>query len=158
MASHYDDEISGLSQEEKHMEAHELRALLDEYTHQISHLERSQCELRHALIKAPDDADFLSAVEENDQIIKQRKEKIAQLRELLRRTDPAYCEEKKAEDRLERWLGSPIRSPESNIIGNGEATLLDRTVSATLAPQQQQQEQPPYLHGNHDHREGGIYL
>jgi hypothetical protein len=95
-------ERSNSIHDEDNKEAYEIRMLIDENLHQIRHLERSQNELREALKETPDDADFIIAVAENDKIIAAKKHKVVELREILRHMDPAYNEEKHAEQAMRR--------------------------------------------------------
>lgn len=64
--------------------------MIDEETHKLFHLNRSQNELKQALEETPDDADFRQAITENEAIIVDKEAKIIELQRQLEQCDPAY--------------------------------------------------------------------
>jgi hypothetical protein len=76
-----------------------LRATIDELSSQVQHLEHSQVELQDALEETPDDEDFLLALRENEEVIRMKKDRIAELHEQLYTLDIAFRQEKASEQR-----------------------------------------------------------
>jgi len=73
--------------------ASELRDLIDQIDHQLSHLQRSQLELLHALEADPSDIDCRDAHEENNVVIDQKERAILVMKAHLKSIDLAYCTE-----------------------------------------------------------------
>lgn len=85
--------------DERH--ASEIRLLIEECQHQVIFLQKSQESLQEALQEYPNDADFVDALAENSDIIKQKHTKIRKLQDCLIRTDAAYRAERKREVTIE---------------------------------------------------------
>lgn len=68
----------------------DLRHFIEETMHKISHLERSQHELKEALAMDPEDTDFLNAMSENEIVISKKKDKLTIAVEELKAVDPAF--------------------------------------------------------------------
>lgn len=66
-----------------------LAAEVHRLENSVSHLLRSNEELRHALLESPDDADFKTALQENDGVILKYRAKIEEL-ELAMSALPAH--------------------------------------------------------------------
>jgi len=73
--------------------APELRDLIDQITHQLSHLQRSQLELLRALEEDPSDVDCRAAHEENTVVIERKERAIRVMQEHLKSIDMAYYTE-----------------------------------------------------------------
>ncbi len=76
-----------------------LRATIEELSRQVQHLEQSQIELQDALKETPDDEDFLLALQENEEVIRTKKDRIVELHEQLYTLDIAFRQEKASEQR-----------------------------------------------------------
>jgi hypothetical protein len=79
---------------------HEIRWLLDEVSHQITHLLRSQGELEKALLDDPSDEDFRQAFEENVITLQRKHARVVELKELLKKCDVAFRMDAANEDRI----------------------------------------------------------
>jgi hypothetical protein len=73
--SNHDDAIGG--------DALILQEELNELLNSITHLERSNSELREALSSDPDDADFLQAVRENEEVLLKKQKRAEKLDEAI---------------------------------------------------------------------------
>lgn len=73
--------------------APELRDLIDQISHQVSHLQRSQLELQRALEEDPSDADCRSAHEENIGVLERKQRAIREMQVHLKSIDMAYYTE-----------------------------------------------------------------
>lgn len=77
----------------KKLTIHELRDAIDELSHQIVHLERSQSELQEFLETTEGNEDrieFQSAIDENKIVLVDKKKRVQVLRARLKLVDPAY--------------------------------------------------------------------
>jgi len=72
--------------------AQQLRFVIDEISHQIHHLERSNAELQVELEQAYD-ADYAEAVSENMVVMQRMKSQVKRYLQILRKIDPAYAVE-----------------------------------------------------------------
>lgn len=72
--------------------AQQLRFVIEEISHQIHHLERSNAELQVELEQAYD-ADYAEAVSENMVVMQRMKSQVKRYLEVLRQIDPAYAVE-----------------------------------------------------------------
>lgn len=77
-----------------------IRSEIDEMLNQLKHLERSQNELREAILRDGDDEEFRLALIENEQVIQNKNEKLSKLKEKLGQIDPAFRSEVAARERL----------------------------------------------------------
>lgn len=68
----------------------QIKYIIEEYNHQLTHLERSQTELQNALAESPDDSDFKQAFDENVIVIERRKDLIAVMLQYLEENDPFF--------------------------------------------------------------------
>lgn len=84
------DYIDYISSDKQNVSKYELRDLIDEITHQLCYLDKSQLELLSALQEDPNDIDFKQAYHENKQVILRKKEAIIKLKEKLMELDIAY--------------------------------------------------------------------
>lgn len=73
--------------------APELRDLIDQISHQLTHLQRSQLELLRVLEDDPSDVDCRAAHEENTCVIERKERAIRVMQEHLKSIDMAYYTE-----------------------------------------------------------------
>lgn len=123
------------------MTAPEIRDVMQEFHHQIFHLERSQKELEAALLEEPDDRDYLFAILENKETIALKKDSIERMEERLREVDMAFCKEEVAAARQGRLHPDHIDISLSALaIAEGEAKDADDSGSAEQQPVAAEQE------------------
>lgn len=72
------------------LSSEEIKDIIDEYNHQLFHLERSQKELKAYIDEDPEDRDLKTAYEENIDVIDRRKDAIAVMIKYLEENDPAF--------------------------------------------------------------------
>lgn len=77
----------------KNVSKYELRDIIDNVTHQLQHLERSQRELLVALQEDPNDEDFQAAYQENQGVIAKKVQARKEMKEYLKEIDIAYYTE-----------------------------------------------------------------
>jgi hypothetical protein len=68
----------------------QIKDIIEEYGHQLTHLERSQRELYSAIQEQPDDVDFKSAYDENIVVIENKKNSIIVMQKYLEQNDLCY--------------------------------------------------------------------
>lgn len=68
----------------------QIKDTIDEYNHQLFHLERSQKELKVYLDEDPDDRDLKTAYEENIDVIERRKDMIVIMIKYLEENVPFF--------------------------------------------------------------------
>eukprot|EP00597_Dinobryon_sp_UTEXLB2267_P012465 CAMPEP_0170120518 /NCGR_PEP_ID=MMETSP0020_2-20130122/15201_1 /TAXON_ID=98059 /ORGANISM="Dinobryon sp., Strain UTEXLB2267" /LENGTH=133 /DNA_ID=CAMNT_0010350419 /DNA_START=24 /DNA_END=422 /DNA_ORIENTATION=+ len=98
---------------------YEMRDLIANLEHKLFHLEKSQVYLREILEECPNDSEFEAALNENNIIIKNKREEITDLKLLLQSIDPAYYIEN--------------RNVPSNIYLSNQVNVLDTSHDVTVA-------------------------
>lgn len=77
-----------------------LRADIEVNLHQLEHLQRSQSELRAALVDTPEDEDFKQAYNENTTVISNKIDKLRILKQQLEAIDVSFQREQRFLNRL----------------------------------------------------------
>jgi hypothetical protein len=113
------DDFSAKSPEERVMVLKELIARL---SNQIKHLDRSQQELREALLADPHDHDFLAAVDENEAVLAKKVASILELHSQVLKIEPSY--EQDVRDHIpERFRASS--SPSTKIVAESDTSQVE---------------------------------
>jgi hypothetical protein len=68
----------------------EIKDIIDEYNHQLFHLERSQTELKLAIEEDPEENEFKIAFEENVVVIARRRNILEVMINYLKENDPTF--------------------------------------------------------------------
>jgi hypothetical protein len=68
----------------------QIKDIVEEYRHQLTHLERSQTALYAAIQEQPNDVDFKSAYDENLVVIENKKNSIIVMQKYLEENDLCY--------------------------------------------------------------------